>query len=138
MRLLTSIVSASNHTKCVSLSNQKCMTQSALINPNEYSQELCYYPFSNNLDGCAMSWNTLDNLSSKLCVQNEPENLNLHVFNMITETNETKTLTKLNVSLIVRNLTQIKSETTITVGVSVKIKKNIIYAKKIYIWNPAN
>ena len=28
--LLTSIVSASNHTKCISLSNQKCMTQPTL------------------------------------------------------------------------------------------------------------
>ena len=42
--LLISIVSASNHTKCVSLSNQKCMTQPTLINfyPNEYSQKLLY------------------------------------------------------------------------------------------------
>ena len=40
--LLTSRVSVPNHTKCVSLSNQKCMTQRTLINlhPNEYSQEL--------------------------------------------------------------------------------------------------
>ena len=37
--LLNSILSASNHTKCVSLSNQKGMTQPTLINlhPNEYS-----------------------------------------------------------------------------------------------------
>ena len=37
--LLTSIVSASNHTKCVSLSNQKCIIQHTLINlhPNEYT-----------------------------------------------------------------------------------------------------
>ena len=36
-RLLTSIVNASNHTKCVSLNNQQCMTQPNLINllPNE-------------------------------------------------------------------------------------------------------
>ena len=40
--LLTNIVNASNHTKCVSLSNQKCKIQPTLINlhPNEYSQEL--------------------------------------------------------------------------------------------------
>ena len=39
--LITSVVSASNHTQCVFLSNQKCMTQPALIiiYPNEYSQE---------------------------------------------------------------------------------------------------
>ena len=32
-----SIVNASDHTKCVSLSNQKCMTQTTLINlhPNK-------------------------------------------------------------------------------------------------------
>ena len=41
MGILISTVSASNHTKCVSLSNQKCMTQLTLINlhSNEYSQE---------------------------------------------------------------------------------------------------
>ena len=32
IRLLTSTVSASNHTKCVSLNNQKCMTQPTFIN----------------------------------------------------------------------------------------------------------
>ena len=39
--LLTGLVNGSNHTKCISLGNQKCMTQSTLINlhPNEYSQE---------------------------------------------------------------------------------------------------
>ena len=30
--LFTDIVSASNHAKCVSLSNQKCMIQPTLIN----------------------------------------------------------------------------------------------------------
>ena len=42
--LLTGIVSASNHTKCVLLCNQKCMIQPTLINshPNEFH----YYPFS--------------------------------------------------------------------------------------------
>ena len=37
--LLTGIVSASNHAKCMSLSNQKCMIQPSLINlhPNKYS-----------------------------------------------------------------------------------------------------
>ena len=44
---LLSIVSAPNHTKCISLSNQKCMIQSTLINfhSNEYGQEIHFYPF---------------------------------------------------------------------------------------------
>ena len=52
--LLTGLVSASNHTKCVSLSNQKCEIQPTFINlhPNEYSQEFHYYPFTVKLDKC--------------------------------------------------------------------------------------
>ena len=50
--LLTLTVNASNHTKCVPLSNQKCEIQPTLINshPNKYSQELYYYPFAVKLD----------------------------------------------------------------------------------------
>ena len=50
--LLTGVVNGSNHIKCVSLSNQKCMMQPALMNlyPNEYSQEFHYYTFPIKLD----------------------------------------------------------------------------------------
>ena len=67
-KILTSIVSVSNHTKCVSLSNQKCMTQPITINlhPNEYSQELHHCPFAINPDSSIGSCNTLDGLSSRL------------------------------------------------------------------------
>ena len=43
--LLASKVNVSKHTKCVSLSNQKCKNQPSLANvhPNEYNQELDYY-----------------------------------------------------------------------------------------------
>ena len=45
--LLTGLVNGSNHTKCVSLINQKCKTHPTLINlhPNEYSQEFHCYTF---------------------------------------------------------------------------------------------
>ena len=50
--LLTGLVNASNHTKCISLSNQKCEIQPTLINsyPDKYKQEFHYYPFSVKLD----------------------------------------------------------------------------------------
>ena len=94
--LLTCIVSASNHTKCVLLNNHKCMIQPTLINlhPNEYSQEFHYYPFAVKLERCVGSCNTLNDLSSKLCVPNKTEDLNLSAFNMTTGINEWKTLTK--------------------------------------------
>ena len=94
--LLTGIVSTSNHTKCVSLSNQKFVIQLTLINlhPNEYSQEFHCYPFVVKLDRFIESCNTLNDLSNKVCVPNKIEDLNLSVFNMITGINESKTLTK--------------------------------------------
>ena len=50
--LLVNVANASNHTKRVSLSNQKCMIQPTLISlhPNKYSQEFNYYPFAVKLD----------------------------------------------------------------------------------------
>ena len=94
IRLLTSIVSTSNHTKCVSLKNRKHMTQPSLTNlhPNEYSQELCYYLFLLNLAICAGSCSTPDELFRKACFPKKAEDLNLHVFNMITGINESRAL----------------------------------------------
>ena len=88
--VISSIVNASNHTKCVSLSNQKCKIQPTPINlhPNKYSQEFHYYPFTVKLDRCAGSCNTLNDLSNKVCSPNKAEGIDLSVFNMITGINE--------------------------------------------------
>ena len=74
----SSIINASNHAKCVSLSNQKCEIQATLINlhPNKYIKELHYYPFAVRLNICVGSCNTLNYLSNKLCVPNKTEDLN--------------------------------------------------------------
>ena len=79
--LLTSLVNASNHTKCISLSNQKCMIQPTLINlhPNENTQGLHYYTFVVNLDKCVGNCNTLNDLPNKVCVLYETEDLNLSI-----------------------------------------------------------
>ena len=94
--VLSNIVNGSNHTKCISLGNQKCMIQPTLINshPNKYSQEFHYYPFVVKLDRCVGSCNTLNDLSNKVCVPNKTEDLNLSMFNMITGISESKALTK--------------------------------------------
>ena len=83
--LLTSLVNASNHTKCMLLSNQKCMIYDFNnLHPNKYSQELHYYSFAVKLNKCFRSCNTLNDLSNKVSVPNKTEYLNIHVFNMIT------------------------------------------------------
>ena len=71
--LLASIVNASNLNKCKSLNNQQYMIQPALINlfPNEYSQELHYYPFAVNLVRYVGSCNTLNELFNRVYVPNK-------------------------------------------------------------------
>ena len=64
------------------------------LSPNEYSQEFHYYPLAVKLDRCVGSFNTLNDLSNKVCVPNKTEDLNLSIFNMITGINESKTLTR--------------------------------------------
>ena len=90
------MVNVYNHTKCILLSNQKCLTQPFFINlhPNEYSQEFHCYPFSMKLDKCVWSCNTLNDLSYTVCVPNKTEHLHLRVFTMITGINESKALSK--------------------------------------------
>ena len=74
------------------MSNQKCMIQPTFINlhPNEYSQEFHYYLFTVKLDRPFGSFNTLNDLSNKLCVPNKTEDSNLSVLNLITELNVEK------------------------------------------------
>ena len=73
IELLTGIVLPYNHTKWVSLSNQKCMIQPTFtdLHPNEYSQEFRYCPLAIKLDKCTGSCNTLHDLSNKVCVPTE-------------------------------------------------------------------
>ena len=93
---LASIVNASTHTKCVSLSNQKREIQPTLntLHLNEYNQELHYYPFVIKLNKSDGSYNTLNDLSNRVCVPDKTEVLNIHVFNMISGKNESNFLRK--------------------------------------------
>ena len=132
--LLTSLVNVSNHTKCVSVSNQKCMIQAILTNlhPNDHSQEFHYYPISVKLDRCVGNCNTVIDLSIKVCIPNKTEDLNLSFFNMITGINESKTLTKhisceWKCKLDETKCNSINDGIRINVNVSVK---TIIYVKK--------
>ena len=72
------------------------MIRPTLINlhPNEYSQESHYYPFAVKLERCIGSYNTLHDLSNKVCVPNKTEDLNLGVLNVITGINELKHVKK--------------------------------------------
>ena len=68
--LLSGLVNGSNQTKCVSLSNHRCMTQPTLSNLHsyKYSQEFQFYPFAVKLDRCVGRCNTVNDLLNKGCI----------------------------------------------------------------------
>ena len=50
----------------------------------EYTPGLLYYPFAVTLEKCVGSCKTLNDLSNKMCVPHETEDVNISGFNMIT------------------------------------------------------
>ena len=58
------------------------------LNSDEYNQGFSQYLFMVNLDRCNGIYNAFDNASSKICVPNKIEDVNLSVFNIITRTNQ--------------------------------------------------
>ena len=98
----------SNFTTCISLNNQSCMTRPTHIdlNPDDYYQRLCYYPFMANL------------------MENGKRKYNF--FFLITMTNELKHQQNIynasvNVNFMVENLIQIKSGITINANAHARI-----------------
>ena len=72
------------------------MNQPTLMNlcPDDCSQEFHSNPFAVKLDRYDGSCNTLNDLHNKVCVLNKTKDLNLSMFNMITEISESKVLIK--------------------------------------------
>ena len=129
MGLLISIVNTSNHTKCVSLSNQKVWFNLLLLiyilMYSLISQECHYYSLAVKLERYVGSCNTLNGFSNKVYVPNKTEGSNRSNFNVITGINESKTLTKyisckFKVHLIEENVIQINCGIMINVDVSIK------------------
>ena len=70
-------------TKCLFLNDEPCMVRPTLIDLN--SVKLKYYPLMISLDKCTGSYIVL---SPKICVLKETKNINVKVFNTLTNKNE--------------------------------------------------
>ena len=133
---LARVAKVSDQTKCVSLNDETCMVTTTLIDLN--SIELKYYPFLSSLDKCNGSCNVL---SSKICVPKETKDINVKVFNVITNKNDAKTIAKhiscdckckLNSTTWNSNSTQKWNNETCQCEC-----KNCCTCKKYYSWKPS-
>ena len=86
------------------------MVRPTLINLNPVEPK--YYSFMISLDKCNASCNVL---SPKICAPKKTKDISVKVFNMITDKNEAKTITKhiscdcINVNSIVHHVIRIKN-----------------------------
>ena len=101
------------------------MTQRTLfyLHLNKYIAELRYNRCAANFDRFVGRCNTLSDLSNKSDVPNKTEDLDLSIFNMLTEINKPKILSKkydvnVNVNFTIVNAARMKSEIMINVSVS--------------------
>lgn len=79
--------SGSLTTKCASLNNEQYIPTLISLNPDNHDQRLNQYPVILSLHRRNWICNTVDDLSSRLCVSNKSTDAILNGFNMITGTN---------------------------------------------------
>ena len=70
------------------MNNQECKIRPEIININ--SNELSFSPCNVKISKCSGSCNNINDPYAKLCVPDVVKNINVKVFNLISNTNETR------------------------------------------------
>ena len=81
---LTSI----NSLSCISMNNQECKVRPQIVNVN--GDDPMFFPYSVKTSKCSGNCNNINNPPAKLCVPDVVKNLNVKVFSLESETNETR------------------------------------------------
>ena len=77
--------------KCLFLNNEPWMVRPNFIDLN--SVELQYYSFMVSLDKCSGSYNSINGFP-KICIPSKTNDINIKIFDMISNRNEAKTMLK--------------------------------------------
>ena len=76
--------------KCISMNNQECIVRPEIIDVS--SNNPIFYPFSVKINRCSGNCNSINDPYVKICVPDVVKNLNIKVFNLMSLTNETKSI----------------------------------------------
>ena len=87
---LTVLLNFTNGLKCVSMKNQECKVRPEIISIN--SNNPMFYPFSVKVNKCSGNCNNINDPYARICVPDTAENLNVKVFNLMSETNKTRSI----------------------------------------------
>ena len=88
VNLLNAVPLNATTSKCISMTNQKCEVRPQIVNVD--SDEPVFYPFPIKTSKCSGSCNNINNPRKKMCIPDIVKNLNVKVFNLVSETNETR------------------------------------------------
>ena len=81
-------LSGVNLLKCVSLKNQECKVRPEIVSIN--SNDPIFYPFGIKVNKCSGNCNSINDPYAKTCVPDTVKILNVKVFNLMSQTNETR------------------------------------------------
>ena len=79
-----------NSLECISMNNQKCKARPKIINIT--NNDPVFYPYSIKVNKCSGSCSNISDPYAKLCIPDIVKNINAKVFNLMSQTNETRQL----------------------------------------------
>ena len=85
--LSSSITGALN---CILLKNQECKVRPKIFDVS--SNNPIFYPFSVKINRCSGNCNSINDPYAKICIPNIVKNLNIKVLNLMSRTNETRSI----------------------------------------------
>ena len=87
---LTVLLNFTNALECVSMKNQECKVRPEIISIN--SNNSMFYPFSVKVNKCGGNCNNINDPYTRICMPDTVKNLNVKVFNLMSRTNETRSM----------------------------------------------
>ena len=87
---LTVLLNFTNVLDCALMKNQECKVRSEIININ--SNNPIFSPFSVKINRCSSNYNNINDLYARISVSDTAKNLNVKVFNLMSRTNETRSI----------------------------------------------
>ena len=83
-------LSSVNPLECISMKNQECKVRPEIVNVN--SNDPIFYPFSIKTNKCSGNCNNINDPYARIGIPDTVKNLNVKVFNLMSLTNETRSI----------------------------------------------
>ena len=139
---LTILSNFTNALGCISMKNRECTVRPEIISTN--SNNPMFHPFSVKINRCCSNCNNINDPYAKICGPDIVKDLNVKAFNLMSRTNDTRSIKwhKLcncicRLNEIICNNKQRWNEDKCRCDCKKLIDKKGVYDKS-YIWNPSN